>query len=65
MRTKTTEEKNKTEIQKNKKFLNTVDIKQMLLMSWIQTSDLWCQEQPLCQLNHNHCPKRLSVNTEN
>ena len=44
MRTKTTEEKNKTETQKTKFFLNTIDIKQMLLMSWIQTSDLWCQE---------------------
>ena len=23
---------------------------------WIRTSDLWCQNWPLFQQNHNHCP---------
>ena len=27
----------------------------------IQTAYLWCQEQPLYQLSHNHCPPQLEV----
>ena len=39
---------------------NTVDSKQTFnkdfVDDWIQTIDLWFQNQPLCQLSHNHWP---------
>ena len=41
-------------------FFNTVDSKQTFnkdfVDDWIQTIDLWFQNQPLCQLSHNHWP---------
>ena len=30
-------------------------------VDWIQTADLWCWKQPLCQLSHNHCPSSRQV----
>ena len=46
-------------------FYSTANSKLMVCLNfddyWIQTVDLWCQKQPLCQLRHNHCSRAKRV----